>query len=655
MCNPTIIIIVDRIDLDTQISGTFHAANAPNLTKAESRQELQTLLTHDARKIIITTIFKFAEIQAPLTDRQNIIVLVDEAHRTQEGDLGRKLRTALPHAFLFGLTGTPINRTDRNTFHTFSAEQDTAGYLSRYSFEDSVRDGATKKLHFESRLVDLRIDRIEIEKTYKQLTTDLTPAERDRLTKATAKIAVLLKTPDRITTICTDIAQHYQQKVAPNNFGAQIVAIDREGCLLYKQELDRHLPAQLSDIVISVNNNEDRYIPYHRDREQEKKLLDRFRDPHDPLKILIVTSKLLTGFDAPILQTMYLDKPMRDHTLLQAICRTNRPHGPTKTHGLIVDYIGVFDDAVQALRFDEQNITQVASNIRELHSQLPDAVQKCLAYFDDIDRTLTGYEGLIAAQERLPDNQTRDLFAADCTRLTRLWEAIAPDPILNDYETDYGWLLHIYESVKPTTNTGQLLWRKLGPQTIALIQRNVHVAAIRDDLETLVLDDKLLETLRDIPNPKQTAHKIEIKITTRLRNRAHDPRFKALAERLENLKNRHEQGLVDSVEFLKDLFHLAKDVVAAEKTTPVEKEEHGRNVLTALFEEASNARTPVIVARVVNDIDEVVRNTRFNDWQNTNAGRREIRSKLRKTLHKYELHLDQELFEKAYGYIAQYY
>src|SRR5207302_4637091 len=169
------------------------------------------------------------------------------------------------------------------------------------------------------------------------------------------------------------------------------VTFDRQSCLLYKQEFDRHLPPEVSDIVMSVNSGENQYAPYRRDRDAEEKLLDRFRDPSDPLKILIVTSKLLTGFDAPILQAMYLDKPLRDHTLLQAICRTNRPYGELKTHGLIVDYLGVFDDVAKAIQFDEEGITRVVANISELKGKLPEAMQKCLAYFPGVDRTVTGY------------------------------------------------------------------------------------------------------------------------------------------------------------------------------------------------------------------------------------------------------------------------
>src|SRR6185436_13839132 len=167
--------------LDTQISSTFYASDTPNLVKADSRAELQRLLAQDVGKVIITTIFKFGEAEGVLNDRSNIIAMVDEAHRTQEGDLGRKMRQALPNAFLFGLTGTPINRADRNTFYAFGAEEDKAGYMSRYGFEESIRDGATMPLHFEPRLIDLHIDRAAIDQAYGELTGRLSDLDRDNL------------------------------------------------------------------------------------------------------------------------------------------------------------------------------------------------------------------------------------------------------------------------------------------------------------------------------------------------------------------------------------------------------------------------------------------------------------------------------------------
>jgi type I restriction enzyme, R subunit len=655
--SPTVLIVVDRVDLDAQISATFHASDVPNLVKAESREQLEMLLKQDARKVIITTIFKFGETEGVLNDRGNIIALVDEAHRTQEGDLGIKMRRALPNAFLFGLTGTPINRRDRNTFYAFGAEEDAQGYMSRYGFEESIRDGATLPLHFEPRLIEVHIDHAAIDRAYAELTGGLSDLDKDTLAKTAARMAVLVKSPERVARICADIASHYRQHVEPNGFKAMVVTFDQTSCLRYKAALDQHLAPEESDVVISVaGKGGAEFRPYDRDRDEEEQLLDRFRDPNDPLKVLIVTAKLLTGFDAPILQAMYLDKPLRDHTLLQAICRVNRPYGERKTHGLIVDYLGVFDDVARALEFDEEGFRRVVTNIEGLKEKLAGAIGACLAYFPDVDRSVAGYEGLIAAQECLPTNDVRDEFAADYGVLSKLWEALSPDPVLAQYETDYRWLSQVYVSVQPTSGQGKLLWHALGAKTLDLIHQNVHVDAVRDDLETLVLDADLLEAVLHSPDTGKKGKEIEIKVARRLRKHMGDPRFRALSERLEDLRLRQQQGLVHSVEFLKALLAIARELLETERATPpVEDEDRGRAALTELFQEVKTEGTPVVAARVVGDIDEIVRVVRFPGWQQTMAGEREVKRALRRTLFKYRLHQEQELFDRAYGYVEMYY
>ena len=333
--NPTVIIVVDRVDLDAQISSTFHAAGAPNLEKAGTCDELEQMLAQDARKIIITTIFRFGEAEGVLNDRHNIVVLADEAHRSQEVNLGRRMRRALPNAFLFGLTGTPINRADRNTFHAFGAEEDEYGYLSRYGFEESIRDGATKPLHFEPRLPELHVDREAIDAEYQELTGGLSDLDRERLSKDRGPHG---RAAEDAGAGRADLRR--RRPALPGEGGAQRLRRAgghlRPGGLRALQAGSR--PGAAGRDVRRRHGREGRrggVRHWRRNRDAEERLLDRFRDPHDPLKILIVTSKLLTGFDAPLLQAMYLDKPLRDHTLLQAICRTNRPYGEAKTHGLI--------------------------------------------------------------------------------------------------------------------------------------------------------------------------------------------------------------------------------------------------------------------------------------------------------------------------------
>ena len=654
--NPTVMIVVDRIDLDTQITATFSAADIPNMIGAATRQELQDLLAADTRKIIITTIHKFGEAEGCLNERGNIIVMVDEAHRTQEGNLGRKMRAALPNAFLFGLTGTPINKRDRNTFWAFGAEEDEQGYMSRYSFQDSIRDKATLPLHFETVDVRLHIDKDAIDEAYAQLTDQISEQDRDDLARRAAKMALLIKAPARVEAICKHIVKHFQEKVEPNGFKAQVVTFDRECCVLYKKVMDTLISPDASAIVMHTQGGKaDAFAAWKLDKGAEEKLLDRFRDPKDPLKLLIVTSKLLTGFDAPILQAMYLDKPMKDHNLLQAICRTNRVY-PGKTHGLIVDYLGIFDDVASALDFDEKNVHNVITNLEELKKQLPAVMTQCLAFFPGVDRSVSGYEGLLAAQDCLPNNERRDAFAASYSVLFSLWEALSPDPGLAPYTRDYQWLTQVYESVKPPSGNGKLLWHALGAKTVELIHQNVQLDTVRDDLETLVIDAEVLEGLLASKEPDKKSREIELQLVARLRKHKGDPKFVALGERLEKLKERHEQGLLHSLEFLKALLTLAKDLVQAEKQVePEDEQSRAKAALTELFAEVKNGNTPIMVERMVADIDEIVRLVRFPNWQNTKAGEREIQKALRKIIYvKYKVK-DQELFDKAFGYIRQYY
>lgn len=657
--NPTVVIVDDRIDLETQITATFNASDIPNLTSASTKEELLSFFRGDMRKILITTIFKFGEVSGELNARDNIIVMVDEAHRTQEGDLGEKMRMALPNAFFFGLTGTPINRVDKNTFATFGAEEDRTGYMSRYSFSDSIRDGATLPLHFEPVPVELHVDKDKLDREFDAMTDEagLTRDEKNELSRRVNMKAIMYN-PARIRKVCEHIAKHFKEKIEPNGYKGQVVVYDRECCLMYKAVLDELLGEEATTIVMDTNNDkEDRYKKYRRDRDQEGKVLDYFRDPNSPLKLVIVTAKLLTGFDAPILQAMYLDKPMKDHTLLQAICRTNRTYDQGKTHGLIVDYIGIFDNVAKALDFDENSMRRIITNIEEIKKQLPALLKKCLSYFMGIDRTVEGWEGLMAAQECLPTNKEKDAFAADYRVLNRAWDALSPDSFLNPYKVDYQWLSRVYESVKPTDGRGGLIWASLGAKTIELVHQNVTVGEADEDMDILSMDadliDDFLEKQKDL---KKTTKKVEINLVAKILKHANEPKFVHLGEKLEALREKHEQGLITSIEFLKLLLELAKEAAQAEKEVVPEQEiDKGIAALTELFNGIKSKSTPVIVERIVADIDSIVKIVRFDGWQSTTAGKQEVKKALRSVVWiKYKIK-DKEVFDKAYNYIEQYY
>ncbi|MCQ2220691.1 MAG: HsdR family type I site-specific deoxyribonuclease [Prevotella sp.] len=657
---PTVVIVDDRIDLEDQITGDFTRAEIPNVDSIASKQELEEKIKQ--RKILITTIFKFGDLAdgEVIDDRDNIILLMDEAHRTQEGDLGKKMRTALPNAFFFGLTGTPINRNDHNTFACFGSEEDEYGYISKYTFQNSVADGATLELEFKTVPVEMHLDEKKLQAEFDELTDQISEEDKNELVRRTS-VEAFFTAEKRINDVCKYIVKHFREYVEPSGMKAQIVVYNRDCCVKYKKAIDALLGTedQTTIVMHTAGDKADEYKAYKRSRDEEKKLLDQFRDPLSPLKFVIVTSKLLTGFDAPILQCMYLDKPMKNHTLLQAICRTNRKYNESKKCGLIVDFVGVFENVAKSLAFDEESVKTIIKNIDEIKSLIPTFMQECIDFFPGVDRTVGGWEGLTAAQQCLKDEGVKTNFARHFARLSKAWEIISPDEFLSQYQSDYTWLAQVYQSVRPVSG-GNLIWTLLGAKTIEIIHRNIDTIDIGTALEDLIVDADVIDSVMN--DEKRTQKKIvEVEKMLKLRLGEHkgDPNFKKFAEKLDELRERMEQNLISSIDFLKQLLAMAKDLLEAEKKVeqPQDKRAQARAALTDLFQSIKSESTPVVVENVVNDIDNEVVNIvrQFNDAFKSITAQREIKKKLRSILWiKYSIK-DNDVFEKAYQYIEMYY
>lgn len=664
---PTVVIVDDRRDLRAQITGDFTRAEIPSLDYAYTKDELQTFFKNDQRKILITTIFLFGEVKKALNARENIIVMVDEAHRTQEGDLGECMRVALPNAFFFGLTGTPINKKDRNTFNCFGADEDTSGYMSKYSYQDSIDDGATLELNFKEVPVEMHLNEEGLQAAFDQMAAEnnLTDDEKDELTRRTS-VEAFFTNPKRIHEVCKHVADHYRLYIKPTGLKCQLVVYNRACCVAYKKELDMLLDEgdETAVVMHTSGDKANEYADYKLTDFEQGKLLDKFRDPLSPLKFVIVTSKLLTGFDAPILQCMYLDKPMKDHTLLQAVCRTNRTYDAQKKCGLVVDYVGVFENVYKALNFDEESVQTAIKNIDEIKKMVPGWLQDCLDFFPGIDRTLGGFAGLEAAQECLRDEKKKDSFCAHYNRLHKAWEVCSPDNDLMQYKNDYIWLSQVYDSVRPAGGGvgNKLIWLSLGPKTIELIHENVTSIDIGDSLEDLVVDSNILDScLKDSKKRAKTIIEIKKMLVLRLGNSKHKdhPRMLELAEKLRALQERMRQDQDDSIEFLKQMLELAKQMVELERELdqPEDRRKQAKAALTELFMTVKNDKTPIAVERVVNDIDEQVVSIirRFPNAFKALTGKQEIRQKLRSLLWlKYQIK-DNEVYEKACQYVEQYY
>lgn len=663
---PTVVIVDDRRDLRAQITGDFTRAQIPNLDFAYTGEELQQFFLQDQRKILITTIFLFKDAQKALNARENIIVMVDEAHRTQEGDLGERMRTALPNAFFFGLTGTPINRRDHNTFACFGAEEDKGAYMSKYSYQNSIDDGATLELNFREVPVELHLNEERLQEAFDQMAAEhsLTDEEKEQLTRKVS-VEAFFTDPKRIHEVCKNMVKHYRQYIKPTGLKCQVVVYNRACCVAYKKVLDEML-SEGEETAIVMHTSGDKandYEEYKLTEDQQNKLLDKFRDPLSPLKFIIVTSKLLTGFDAPILQCMYLDKPMKDHTLLQAVCRTNRTYNAGKKCGLIVDYVGVFDNVYKSLNFDEETIKNVITNIKEVKERIPQFMKDCLDFFPGVDRTIGGFAGLEAAQECLRDAVTRDKFGAHYKRLHKAWEVVSPDSDLLPYKEDYIWLSQVYESVMPSTSgSSSIIWSALGPKTIQLIHENVVRIDIGESVEDLVVNSRILdECVTDANKRNRTIIEIKKMLELRLGNPKHkdSKEFKELSQKLKELQERMRQQQIDSITFLKELFAMAREVIETEQRLeqPEDKRKQAKAALTELFESIKTPQTPFIVEKVVNDIDNEVVNVvrRFSNAFKTQTGQMEIRKTLRSILWlRYKIK-DTEVFEKAYKYIEMYY
>lgn len=671
------------------------------MSVAETKADLRRLLREDHRGIVLTTIFRFeredkTKDPVALNDRDNIIVLVDEAHRTTEGSLGDDMRAALPKARFFGLTGTPISDKDRNTFKLFGDPEDPGYVMNRYTAERSIFDGASVPIHVETRLVDFHLDKAALDEAFEEMATEeeLTDEQREFLSGKAAHAKTILMNPDRIRAVCADIVDHFTGKVAPLGMKAQVVAYDRELVVAYEAELkrlltQRGLPHEVQ-VVMSVGTSKDEpqeWSRYALTREQEAQVKARFNKEDDPLAFVVVTAKFLTGFDAPILFAQYLDKPLRRHTLFQAITRPNRRYtntqtGQEKRYGLVVDYIGLGEQIAQALKAaDPETGGKRPVDVDDLATEFESRLEAILSpRFDGIDLSDPGFPALHEAMQRLADLDERDKFAREFTGLETIWEFLSPSPVMDEHKYAYSWLAKVYEAVKPTGVSNDLLWARLGAKTLDLVHGHISNVAVRGTgLEEVVVDPAAIEALRELADlgfeiPTDTNDPTEDSITlgevldsidARIRRRfdaSGAAIYKSLAEKIDRLREQAIKKAEDSVEYLKQALEVARLAVQAEKL-----EEEGRvddaerlldpniGALTQIVEQYKPDGTPVLVEEVVADIDAIVKQVRFTGWNETQEGDKIVRKEIRLVLARYGLPASGPLFDNAYAYVSENY
>lgn len=574
--NPTVLMIVDRNELQQQLFQNLEAVNFGRVTVASSKRELRQLLESDTRGLIVSMIHKFDDMPQNICTRKNVYVLVDEAHRSTGADLGNYLMGALPNATFIGFTGTPIDKTayGKGTFKTFGME-DEAGYLDKYSIKESIEDGTTVPLHYQMAPTDLLVDKQAMEEEFwkaAELEGVSDIEELDRVLDRAVTLKNMLKNPERVRKIAQFVANHYKEYVEPMGYKAFLVAVDREACCLYKEELDKHMRPEESTVVISPFYNDPPHIKkYHLTEDKEKVVRKDFKKSDCDPKILIVTEKLLTGYDAPILYCMYLDKPMRDHVLLQAIARVNRPHetdeGQRKISGLIIDFVGIFDNLEKALAFDSKDVEGVIEDLEVLRTHFKELMEKGQEEYLSIGKGLKEDKKVEAILEHFREKDLRNEFYKFFRELEEIYEILSPDAFLRQFMNDYDQLVQIYRLVRSAYEPGVPVDKSFLRKTAEIVQRHTHTKEIESPQETYEIGIKALEVIaRKEGSDTVKVFNLLKNLYALIEERGRDnPYLISIGERAEQIRLMYEEHKASAAEALKELLELIKKLKEAEE------------------------------------------------------------------------------------------
>ncbi|GIU81645.1 MAG: type I restriction endonuclease subunit R [Acidobacteria bacterium] len=573
--NPTVLLIVDRNELQQQLFQNLEAVGLGHVQVAESKDHLRRLLRQDTRGLIVSMIHKFDEADANLNTRTNIFVLIDEAHRSTGGDLGNYLMGALPNATFIGFTGTPIDRTThgKGTFKVFGGD-DPGGYLDKYSIRESIEDGTTVPLHYQMAPNDLIVDRETMEREFwaaAELEGVADVEELNRVLDRAVTLRNMLKNPERVARIAAFVADHFRRVIQPMGYKAFLVAVDREACGLYKEALDRHLPPEWSRVVISRGHNDPPALKrYHLSDDEEAAVRKAFRKPDEPPYILIVTEKLLTGYDAPVLYVMYLDKPMRDHVLLQAIARVNRPYeddtGRRKTNGLILDFVGIFDNLERALAFDSQDVEGVIEGLEVLQEHFTRLMARVRTEFLPIAQGPTADKAAEAVLLHFRDKEAREAFYRFFRELEETYEILSPDPFLRPYLEDYQRLVEMYRLLRSAYEPHVPVDKSFLRKTAEIVRQHTTTQAVREPGATYEIGAAALLALIHEDKPETVKVFNLLREIHRLMEEQsrEQPHLIPIGERAEAIRRAFEERQLTSQQALAELENLVQRLREAE-------------------------------------------------------------------------------------------
>ncbi len=680
LANPTIFFIVDRVELENQLYTEFYALDIVEPEIIGSVWELKETLKFDdyrsKRGIFIILIHKFrpeelkevhgelekvSKRKETIMNRRNIVAFVDEGHRTQYGLLAAQMKAILKNAFFFALTGTPISKRGRDTYLEFSYPPEEP-YLDRYFITDSIKDGFTVKIVYQPRLekdVHLKKDQLEafLETELEEFPEEIREGVEERVKKRLNAIKLVLENPFRIKKIAEDIAQHFKDNI-DGKFKAMVVAGSRNACDIYKKELNKHLPEEYSEIVMTFTERDKpeflQYVAEAKVRyggrdigDIRKDVIEKFKEEEFP-KILIVTDMLLTGFDAPILQVMYLDKLLKEHRLLQAVARTNRPFKDLKEAGVVIDYVGILKEFKKAFEmYSEEDIKGALFSYESVREDFVMLIKEVLEILKEVPRNYERGTLLQAVEVLTSDEQTGKEFTEKYKNLRKTFELLGPDEVKLEYFEDYKWISAIYAFyMKVVTQKSDYegYVQKYYDKTIRFVHRATEIEKLERELPTIAFDEEYLGKLEEkVKSRKEKAANILFTLNRLvLVERHRNPIYESLVEKVERLLEMWREKTKD---YGKIYTEGVKAISAINQLFSRQKSLSFSDLEYAMLLEIEKKFKGDSFEKIVKELSKNLEKHMFSGWINQITVKKEVEREIRKVVRemkrKYGLSLDE--------------
>ncbi len=682
--NPTIVVLTDRNDLDDQLFKTFSRCSGLLRQKpqnAESRKDIQSLLKKSSGGIIFTTIQKFfpenEEKYPELSNRKNIIVVADEAHRTQYGfsahivketaliryGFAKYLRDALPNASFIGFTGTPIEKQDKSTPAVFG------NYVDKYDIQQAVNDNATVKLMYESRLAKLGIkpeERRKIDPLIEELTED--DEVKRKLKSKWARLEKVVGSPERIKRIAKDIVDHFEERLKILDGKAMIVGMSRRICVELYNEIIALRPdwhneddkkGNIKVIMTGSSSDPKEWQEHIRNKKRRDEIGDKFKDPQDELKIVIVRDMWLTGFDAPSVHTMYIDKPMKSHGLMQTIARANRKY-KDKTAGLIVDYFGIGKELKDAV----MQYTASGGKGKLIEDKNKEAIKKMLEKYDIVKAMFHGYNYRkffeLSPKKRLSiipgaiehilkgRDKLKERFIRETTALIKAYALSVPSEEAAKIRDEVGFFQAIKSSIiknitispKDSIEFDSVIKQILSKAVISDRIIDIFEAAGIQKPDIFILSDKFLSEVKGLPqkNLAFEALKKLLNDDIRIRFKKNVVQEKSFMEMLERIINRYTNRSIEAAQAIEELIDLAKKMrEEQEKGHDLGLNDDEKAFYDALAdcEEAIDVLGDEKLRIIALELVNMIRNNVKIDWTVRESVQADLRLKVKKILKKY--------------------